>query len=197
MSKVLRQKLIYLREAFSNHIPGHEGSSWQKGWGGTLQKSYLLYSSRTSARGRSRGKSQVCKCRFSTLPLHFTTETLRNHVSWEREGPTRRQGLGERGHLPGVGSLRDPGALSDQLQIGASDRILETGRIDGSQKGLNLGAVATRDFAFIKKKKKKSWASLGQRDCLHSVHWVRHTGQRDPKNVSPKLVTLKQGGPLE
>lgn len=100
---------------------------------GTLQRSYLLYSSFTSASKRSRGKSQVCKCRFSTLPLHFTTETLRN-AAWEREGPTWRQGFREWGHLPRLGSLMDAGALSDQLQIGASNHILEMCGINGSQR---------------------------------------------------------------
>lgn len=156
MSKVLRQRSIYLRETFSNHIPGREGSGWRKGLG-TLQKSSLFYSSFISAKRSSREKSQVCKCRFSTLPLHFTTETLRN-AAWEREGPTGRQCLGERGPLPRLGSLRGPGALSDQLQSGAPDPFLETAASVAVIKVPLWGLLGPEIFLLLKKKKKSEAA---------------------------------------
>lgn len=45
----------------------------KRGWG-PLQRSELVYPSFISARL----KSEICKCRVSTLPLHCAIETLRN-----------------------------------------------------------------------------------------------------------------------
>lgn len=193
----MRQRSIYPREAFSSHIPGHEGSCWRKG-GGDTQRSYLVYPSFTSARGRSRVKSQVCKCRFSTLPLHFITATLRNCCLGKRRSHWEAvpRGVGSSPKVPG--SLWGSGAFSDQLQIGAFNHILELCSINGTHKGPTPGAAVTRHLAFIKKKKIESGlTSLKEATSVCLLSLTHDTGQLVPPAFSPKSITLKPERPLE